>query len=162
MPGLKGVRGPLKSDTVALQNFICTEPSSALYDPHRGKHHPRQWELEVQSGIRRLKFPPHCGEVVRIAEAETGDLAGICIATPSENEHISIIQAIAVAVPYRRQGVGRLLLASMLTELSTAAILARIHHRNDSSIRLFDEFGFEPAGHDKEEPALLNHLLLRD
>ena len=146
---------------MAVQNFICTDPDRKKYDPHLGKYHPRSWELDAQSSVRGLRLPPRGGDVVRLAEGENGDLAGICAGGPSDKPNIDVITTVAVSLPYRGQGIGELLLEDMLNELPRAAVAARIDYRNTASIKLFDQFGFAPIDYDDEEPGLQIHLLVR-
>lgn len=46
-----------KAHEPALKAFICTDPPKREWDRWRGKHHPREWELEIQAYIHKLRPP---------------------------------------------------------------------------------------------------------
>lgn len=159
-------RALTSSDIPALQTFTCTNPDRKLYDPHRGKYHPRGWELDVQSHARGLRVPPSDGDVVRVLEGPDGQLAGVSLQSRMEAPFFHVVQLIAVSNEHRGKGVGRRLLEDALQQLADeppgSAVLARIDHRNEPSKALFAKFGFEMIGSDQEEPQLETWLYLLD
>ena len=121
-----------------------------LYEPHRGKFHPREWEMEVQSSLRTLHPPLPGSEALLLGLDDVGNLAAITrVSFDSEGEQLLVL-AVAVHVDRRGRGIGREALDVGLEVLrSTKAankmdcgIWARIHPENERSKQLFARSGF--------------------
>lgn len=83
--------------TGALNRFVCADPSSHGYEPRRGRHHPKQWELDVQSGIRGLRLPSPNSESLLLAFDSEAKIAAVSrMSFDLDWEHLMIL-AIAVS-----------------------------------------------------------------
>lgn len=153
-----------KEHKSSINQFICTDPSKLIYEPNRGKHHPRAWELEVQSVIRNLKLPPgRKDEAVLLGTTKlTGEIAAVSYFGFDETGDQMLIWAIATAKEYQGSGIGReilgktlLVLRTFKTEISLdCGIFTRIHTQNEPSKRLFGAAGFEFLGKNTTDPNL--------
>lgn len=92
-----------RGDRGKLKQFVCTTPEKASWVPLRkGKFHPRQWELDVQSTVRNLKPPTPPGERIRLGFDDVGLAAVVNIARAKGGDHGVVLQVIAVAQRLRR------------------------------------------------------------
>ncbi|MCT2041933.1 GNAT family N-acetyltransferase [Pseudoclavibacter alba] len=112
----------------------------------------------MQSSIRELK-PPMPGssrdgtDSLTLAVTEAGELAGACLVFLDAERHL--IRALAVAVDWKRHGVGRQLVQYELDRaVPGVPVVARIDERNTASIHLFSSLGFERLGRHDPEPSL--------
>ena len=91
-----------RRDRAALQQFTCTVPLRP-YRPNQPRH-PKQWELDVQSGIRALQPPLGPDQTLLIGEDESGIAAVTLSAEQDGGPAIVKLQVIAIATRYRGQG----------------------------------------------------------
>jgi hypothetical protein len=91
-----------RRDRAALQQFTCTVPLRP-YRPNQPRH-PKQWELEVQSGIRALQPPVGPDQILLVGEDATGIAAVTLSAEQNGGPAIVKLQAIAVATRCRGRG----------------------------------------------------------
>lgn len=132
-----------------LDQFICTDPPKRLYEKHRGPHHPRVWELEVQSHLRGLRVPVAAGDLLGLGFDDAGLAAAIHCGFDDTGSQI-MIWAVACALRCRRNGYG---VQAVRLAISTAAatkralggdfgMITHIDPRNDASRGLFRSQGF--------------------
>ncbi len=146
-------RSGTKAHQQALCQFVCTDPPKANYDEHRGKHHPRPWELEVQSHLRGQRLPAPPGSAIALGFDQQG-LSAVVEYAFSRSEEQFIITALAVAQRCQRRRYGTEALQYVLQSLRVTrvnegvdcGVFARIDPRNDASRSLFDRAGFEYIG----------------
>lgn len=133
-----------------LQQFVCTNPPKRAYDKYRGLHHPKPWELEVQSHLRERRPPLPTGEALLLG-FQDGHLIGAShYGFDTSGEHF-IIFALARAEGLQGSGIGDELLGQTLTYLRqtrdseglTCDVFTRIHDQNTASQGLFARAGFE-------------------
>jgi GNAT superfamily N-acetyltransferase len=145
-----------KEDEPLREQFICASPPRWIYSRPRGRHHPRPWEIEVQSWIHPPR-PIYDDELLLLGLDDQGIGA---LAWWSEDAGPSdvMLKAAAVDVRYRGQGRGncgpvaselmqetlkRLKQRAMDVRAETITIQANIDQRNVPSTRLFGTAGFE-------------------
>lgn len=132
-----------------MRSFVCTDPAGRIYDPGRGKYHPRPWELQTQSHIRELQPPASekSGNTIVVATEGDGSLSGVCKFGPSLEEGVHVVMLLGVAVGAQRCGVGRALLLGAVEAMRASdegcVIVARIHPQNEASRALFASVGFK-------------------
>lgn len=142
-----------KKHLQALQSFICTSPAKEIYEKVRGPHHPLHWELDVQSGLRALRFPRPKGEGLILGFLGDELVAASNFGTDLDGTQF-VIRGVAVSQEHKGQRIGTALLAVTLNELRAnkellqlhAAVFTRIHPKNTASRRLFEAAGFDCLG----------------
>lgn len=147
-------RDARRDDRQRLQAFVCSSPDRYNWIPGRGRFHPREWELDAQSAIRRLKPPVRGHERIRVA-ADRGELAAVVhVAMAANHDHGIMVPVFAVAQRLRYGSVhlGTQLvheaLATASEMRSTAGIdrvgvFARVHPKNVASKLALEGSGFE-------------------
>lgn len=145
---------PLNADT--LKHWVCTSPEKRPFDKaQRRKVHPKEWELEVQSHIRRLRPLRLVNEEVALGMVGATVVSVAHFGRMSEGS--SMIFAIACAQAFKGQGIGRQALGFALSvmrhpsrvgRLGGPPVLVRIDPRNDASRAFFKASGFEFAAMD--------------
>lgn len=135
-----------RADRSRLQQFICTDPHKPRWEPHRGTHHPRPWELDAQSSIRNPQPPLGGGDEMIVVGVVDGPIQGVCNFGPSSDSQMFGVWLLAVALDCQGQGVGRTLLRAALDETARLnplwPVVARIHPENEPSKALFASMGF--------------------
>ncbi|NKY08962.1 GNAT family N-acetyltransferase [Cellulomonas hominis] len=134
----------------ALSQFICADPEKQSYDPHRGRHHPKPWEYEVQSHLRGLKVPVPDGSALALGTDAQGIVGAVHYGFVGEDEQF-LIWAVATACRARGRGHGRQAVdyaieSCRLTKEQydlDCGVFTRIDPRNEPSRRLFQSRGFE-------------------
>jgi len=129
--------------------FICTDPERAPYDKYRGKYHPKEWELRVQSDLRGLDVPVSAGEALLLGYDSDG-LAAASHFGFDETQTIFMIWAVACAQRVKGHGVGKEALERTLQALSDTNIeygidhpvLTRVDPRNVESRTMIQGAGF--------------------
>lgn len=85
-----------------------------------------------------LTFP----EVVRLKAVVDGRMVGFIAGDPRNSRNFSWIATIAVLPAYRRQGIGRALLQTCESKLTTPRVRLCVRTDNDSAIRLYEQEGY--------------------
>jgi ribosomal protein S18 acetylase RimI-like enzyme len=137
----------------ALSQLVVTDPAKEQYDPHRGKYHPRRWELLVQSHLRGLKVPVAAGEELLLALDDEGVTAAVHFGFDDTQRHF-IIWAAARAIRCRGRGYGReavevaveVLTGTKVEQGIDAAVFTFVHPKNYLSKAILDDVGFEYLG----------------
>ena len=140
-----------EADYAALQRFICTDPATKRYEPHRGKHHPRMYELEVQSHVRGLRLPRPSDEMLLLGLEDGEVVAASHLAFDSVQADMRVL-AIATSLSHQGSGLGgEILDLSMAVMAETrdrhdldCGAFAYVHPANMASKRLFSRRGWEP------------------
>lgn len=140
----------------ALSTFVCTDPPKRQYDPYRGKFHPCNWELEVQSWIRGIRLPRPSDEKLLVGyDEEDGLTAVVHFGYDGDTGTCFRLWAMAVARRAQGQGYGRELLDQAFDvmrrtrekdEADIASVLTYVHPNNSASLGLLTGYGFEVAG----------------
>jgi ribosomal protein S18 acetylase RimI-like enzyme len=133
-----------------LSEFICADPPKHIYDPHRGRHHPRPYELIVQGYLRGLR-PPLTGTSALLLGLDDDGVACASHFGFDDTGEQFMIWGIATAVRCRRQGHGRELLDHVVGFLRSekakhgldCGVFVRIDPMNEPSRALFAGRGFE-------------------
>lgn len=148
-------RDARRDDRRHLQAFVCTSPDHAKWLPaRRARVHPRQWELDVQAAIRKLKPPPGPHARLRLAFDKVGLAAVVHVVVATENDHGILVPVIALAQRLRggkhhRGGelAGEALRAASdlkaAHKMEGVGVFARVHPRNTASGFAFAAAGFE-------------------
>lgn len=143
-----------RSDRKVLNNFVCTEPAKATWNGSRLVH-PRDWELDVQSGIRALRPPLGPDTVLLLGKDQQRCLAAVVLFSDTEGKPSEVVlRALAVATHIRGAGGAHAREAlsvalRVMAERARAAgarelfVFGRIHPRNGPSKRLCKGAGFE-------------------
>jgi len=145
-----------RNHRLVLASFTCTTPRPRT-DHGRTLAHPKPWELEVQTYIRRLK-PPVRGNVTLLGMIEDalGSVAQFVYQAHSEMP-VVLTRVAAISVDYRGQS-GELADATVEAILSRAAtylaarghsqalVVARVNLSNTPSQALMMRQGFMPDG----------------
>lgn len=92
-------------DRTALQTFLCTPPVVKRVFGRSAPPRPRQWELDVQGGVRALQPPAHANELILIGEDDDG-IAAVAHAEADGSWETAFIALMAVALRVRRFGAG--------------------------------------------------------
>jgi RimJ/RimL family protein N-acetyltransferase len=138
----------------ALGRFVCADPPRSSWDKHRGKFHPKPWELELQSGLRNLRPPFPGGDLLLLGLDEHGEIIAIVrIGWDIDVSHLLVL-AVAVHADHQRNGHGRSALELALAVLTgtneayegQCGFFAHIHQGNAPSQKLFASLGFENLG----------------
>lgn len=133
-----------------LQQFVCTDPPKRTWDRYRGSHHPRPWEMEVQSHLRGLHLPRPKGEMLLLGFDGSGIAAAFHFGQDDQREHF-MIWAGACAQRCKGQGIGTEGLAIVMDTLMAtkkhyaldSAVFTHIDPRNYVSQQLVEGAGFE-------------------
>jgi hypothetical protein len=133
-----------------LTQFICTDPARRQYEKHRGKFHPRPYELEVQSHLRGLKVPVGDDEALLLGYDEHGLAAAAHFGFDDTLSQL-IIWALARAQRTAGQHYGREALAMVLYIMENTkkrydldcGVFAYVDPRNDASRAAMRDAGFE-------------------
>ena len=139
-----------------LTRFSCADPATEKYEPHRGKWHPRPWQLEVQKQIRTLGLPRPDYERMLLSFHEDGEVGAVFLGRKSgDRPPMFIVNLLAVRADLHRLGVGESMLFCGLVELlewrdesqlAIDEVYAFIHSCNTPSQALFAKFGFRNTG----------------
>lgn len=147
----------IQADRETLKHFTCADPPQATWDKYRHqKHHPRQWELDVQSYFRQVKVPvrrPDGLEYMYLLKNRDEVLSAAHFGYDTAEEQF-IIYAIARSTSLAGSGMGAVTLGMTLAFLRAVkghgefdcAVFARIHPKNEPSKKMFGNAGFEPVG----------------
>ncbi|MET9328102.1 GNAT family N-acetyltransferase [Tsukamurella sp. NPDC003166] len=146
-----------KRDCRYLQSFSCTTPRLTVDGSVRRAPHPRPWELEAQSMIRRLSESKAARDVVFVAERPDGTPVAVAHISPSNDGRVAAVHLNVIAVGWSDRGLGladRVLdrvraesVAYATAEcLPLELISATIHTSNQASIHMAQRNGFEPTG----------------
>ncbi|MBF0689867.1 MAG: hypothetical protein IR158_19095 [Cellulomonas sp.] len=138
---------------VALTQFICTDPAKKQYEKHRGKHHPKPWELEVQSHLRGLRVPVSADEALLLGFDGEGLAATAHFGLDDTNQQF-MIWAVACAQRTRGQHLGREALTVALDLMSRTkaryeldcGVFTHVDPRNVASRKMCVDAGFEFLG----------------
>lgn len=143
-------------DRSALKKFICTDPEHRPWDPHRRrKHHPAEWEYEVQAAFRKAKPPIKDHSLSLLLNADGAICAAILLHLDRNHPEgpIFVLDLIGVAQEHKGRGYGTLALSMLLADLAFErhqgddyGVLARIDPRNKASQALFERSGFVNLG----------------
>ena len=151
--GAESWRRLSKADQKTLRDWVCTDPAKATYDRHRGKHHPRPWELHVQSHIRGLR-PKTEPNLWGGFEGDT--LMAICQLHYDARDEWLKVCVVSRSITARGLGWGDktlnhcIQLAAAWPDSGRAVDLyAQIHAENTPSQNLFLRHGFEPLNNAK-------------
>jgi RimJ/RimL family protein N-acetyltransferase len=151
-------RDARRDDRQHLRAFVCTSPDRARWVPKRKqKVHPRPWELDAQSAVRKLKPPTDARARIRVAFDDVGLAAVVHVALAESNDHGIMVPVIALAQRLRggKHHVGgelateALRCAANLREvhnLEGVGVFARIHPNNRASRHAFEAAGFDNLG----------------
>ncbi len=158
MSSLLEWRPARRQDRDALKRIECTTPGRKC--KHAGRwevHHPRKYELEVQSAIRSRINPPcqlpnHC-----LLGWDGDELAAVAFYEELDGPAQVEVHAVAVGMPYRRKGGGWAdeMLKTVLDEITLrahehgvdfVAVLAWIDGANRPSQDLFRRAGMRQTG----------------
>jgi RimJ/RimL family protein N-acetyltransferase len=144
-----------RGDRPLLQAFTCTGP--ACYDRWRKqKVHPREWELEVQTGIRDIN-PSTEGQFLYLGIDDQESIGAVCLFAPLDQPDQFKLMGVAVAMRYRRQG-GAYADEAITQALQAAAdqaaqhgrphayVTGFVHERNLASQRMCQRHGFMRVG----------------
>lgn len=140
-------------DRQPLSEFICANPPSHLYDPHRGRYHPRPYELIVQGYLRGLRPPVRGSSALLLGMDDAGVACAAHFGFDSTGEQL-MVWGIATAARCQRQGYGGELLGLVIGFLRTekaeqgldCGLFARVDPHNEPSKALFAHHGFESLG----------------
>ena len=89
-----------------LTRFSCADPATEKYEPHRGKWHPRPWQLEVQKQIRTLGLPRPDYERMLLSFHEDGEVGAVFLGRKSRDRPpMFIVNLLAVRADLHRLGV---------------------------------------------------------
>lgn len=142
-----------KLDRAERQGFTCAEPPKYQFSGGRFRHHPRPWEMDVQSFLRR--HAPGKGEVM-LAGRDGSGLAALS-AWDERTPDAVLLQAIAVSSRLRHRGgawavelvtetLGRIEARARAVGVEAPLVIARIDRRNDPSEALCREVGMVRLG----------------
>lgn len=134
----------------ALQQFVCTDPPRRSYEKNRGPHHPRPWELQVQSHLRGLKVPVAQGSALLLGYDQTRLATAIHFGFDDTGTQF-MIWAVARGFAFAGQGYGRRALDRAMASLRSTktvhgldcGVITHIDPRNDASRAMFKSAGFE-------------------
>jgi RimJ/RimL family protein N-acetyltransferase len=140
-------------DRDALRAFVCTDPEKKTWDGRR-RHHPREWELDVQSSVREHSPNVNNGEVFILGFEDDSSVGAVSAWSRYAGEPGRVLlQLIAVSV--QRRGCGRAwaneAMAKTLEQVTADAreadaerllLEARIHRNNRASKRMCEAHGF--------------------
>lgn len=141
----------LKLERRQLTDFICTDPPKRIFKDG-SKSHPREWELDAQSGIRDLRIPARPSKPVLLGIDSDG-LAAVCQYEYAHDESgtDAFINVIGVAFRARGTGYGGQALDHVLQEIRAKATLdqaaeclvaARVHTLNEPSKKMCESRKF--------------------
>lgn len=153
-------REATSDDRFQLQQFICTDPPKRKFT-HGRSQHPREWELEAQSGVRDMRFPLPSNSTLIVGCDDLG-IAVVCLYEYDDSDGFPdvFINVLAVAFRAQQQGYGSATLGHVLglikaraaaTGASECFVASRIHHKNLGSQKASAKHGFEmttPADED--------------
>lgn len=141
-------------DRFQLTQFICTDPPKRKFTQGR-PHHPREWELEAQSGVRDIRFPLPANSTLIVGCGDKG-IAVVCLYEYDASDGYPDVFINVLAVGYRAQGMGygTATLGHVLglikaraanSGASSCFVASRIHHKNVGSQKMSEKHGFEMA-----------------
>jgi len=136
-------REATEHDCSLLQEFVCTNPAKRQYIPGRGKYHPREWELDAQSGIRDTRFPLDAGSTLLLGWDNEG-LAVVCMYEYDDSDGYpdAFINVLAVALRAQGKGYGKLTMGYVLDLIEQRAVASgaseyfvtgHVHYKNARS-----------------------------
>lgn len=141
-------------DSQALQDWTCTDPPKRTYIPGRGKYHPRECELEVQSHFRG----PDCHRKGLLWSGwDAHGLAGLAHLEHYPDDDATMINALGRAYRLRNRGVGDLVLSECIRlvregdeGVRAGAIICNVWKDNAPSKAMLVRHGFEFGDVDPE------------
>lgn len=142
-----------KQDRAERQRFTCAEPPKYRYGGGRLRHHPRPWEMDVQSFLRSHVPGP---SQVMLAGRDGYGLAALSAWDESPAGAV-LLQAVAVTSRLRHQGgawavemmeetLGRIEARALARGGESPLVIARIDRRNTPSAALCSEMGWVRLG----------------
>jgi hypothetical protein len=143
-------RSATEQHRTALSQFVCTDPPKQSYDRHRGRHHPRPYELEVQSHLRGLKVPVAPGDALLLGFDEDGIAAAAHFGFDDTQTQF-MIWAVACAHRCRGRRHGREAVEVALQALAATkrhydldcGVFTHVDPRNGASRAMVASAGFE-------------------
>lgn len=140
-----------RSDQRLLRSFECAQPVKRRYDPVlKEKRHDAPWELEVQSGIRRMSSVVEPNELLMLGKNERGGLEAVGYSgaycgnrVPHHNIFAIAVQTLSRGHGYAAEVLDQMLQNTCADPACPGTFVARIHPENDPSMRLFGGAGFE-------------------
>lgn len=141
----------VKRDRAALQAFVCTNPPKAKWP----NPHPREWELDVQSGIRGLRPPLGSDTVLALGEDAEGIGAVVLFSDIERDPSAVDLRAVAISCRLRWRGGHQYSEEAMTHAIELiqerarragceeVVIACRIHRDNRASKTMCGNFGFE-------------------
>ncbi len=140
-----------------FQTFSCTEPRPKSAQG-RTLPHPKQWELDAQSILRRSSECLRSGSVLVVGWSESNDdILAVAHVIPGSSGSLVAAHVAAIGVSTTVRGQGGAIADRTLVQVRHAVLeaargseptavlaTANIHTRNLPSQRLFERAGYEP------------------